>query len=66
MLEPILKSHRKGYVRRLLWASGAAIDDREWQPTTPHVPKPVSRRERVRRKPQGAVTQAIKVKRHVG
>ncbi len=41
--------HPGEYGRRLLWADGCAIE-RGWQPTTPHKPKPVSRRERVRRK----------------
>ena len=47
MLEPVTKP---GHVRRLLWADGTRIEN-GWRPTTPHEPKPVLRRERVRRKP---------------
>lgn len=47
-LEPVAKNQRRGYVRRLLWTDGTAIEH-GWRPTTPHEPKPVSRRERVRR-----------------
>lgn len=36
------------YARRLLWADGTPIEN-GWRPATPHEPKPVSRRERVRR-----------------
>lgn len=36
--------HGEDYGRRLSWADGT-----EWQPSEPHVPKPVPRRERVRR-----------------
>lgn len=50
MLEPGAKSRERGYIRRLLWADGTPIES-GWRPTTPHEPKPVSRRERVRRKP---------------
>jgi hypothetical protein len=42
------KDHKPGYIRRLLWENGEAIE-RGWQPTVKHEPKPVSRRERVRR-----------------
>jgi hypothetical protein len=48
-LEPA-KSRTKDYGRCLLWADGTPIE-RGWRPSTPHEPKPVSRRERVRRKP---------------
>jgi hypothetical protein len=48
MLEPRSKEHERGCIRRLLWADGQPIEC-GWRPTTPHVPKPVSRRERVRR-----------------
>lgn len=64
MLEPSTKGHKPGYIRRLLWAEclgtvpGSAElvkvrcemkIERGWQPTAKHEPKPVSRRERVRR-----------------
>jgi hypothetical protein len=52
-LEPV-RVRTNDYGRRLLWADGSAIEN-GWQPTTPHVPKPVARRERVRRKPAGSV-----------
>jgi hypothetical protein len=39
----------RNYGRRLLWADGTRIEN-GWRPTTPHEPKPVSRRERVRRR----------------
>lgn len=39
------KSGTKDYSRRLLWADGSAIEQ-GWRPTTPHEPKPVSRRPR--------------------
>jgi hypothetical protein len=44
------KSRTRDYGRRLLWADGTPIEH-GWRPTTPHEPKPVPRRERVRRKP---------------
>jgi hypothetical protein len=47
MLEPG-KAARKGYIRRLVWADGTAIES-GWRPTTPHEPKAVRRRERVAR-----------------
>jgi|SRR5271156_889444 len=47
MLEPI--KNQAGYIRRLVWADGSRIED-GWRPTIPHEPKPVRRRERVRRK----------------
>jgi len=48
MLEAISKQKRPGYIRKLFWADGKAIEQ-GWQPTKQHEPKPVSRRERVRR-----------------
>jgi len=50
-LEPVPKP---GHVRRLMWADGTEIEN-GWRPTTPHEPKPVQRRERVRRKPATSV-----------
>jgi hypothetical protein len=47
MLEPRAK-HPKGYIRRLVWADGTAIEN-GWRPTVQHEPKPVGRRERVTR-----------------
>lgn len=41
-------NHLRGYVRRLTWADGTAIE-KGWRPTVAHEPKPVRRRERVRR-----------------
>jgi hypothetical protein len=46
VLEPEAKP---GSVRRLLWADGKTIES-GWQPSKPHEPQPVPRRERVRRK----------------
>jgi hypothetical protein len=46
-LEPA-KARNRDYGRRLLWADGTAIED-GWRPTLGHEPKPVSRRERVKR-----------------
>jgi hypothetical protein len=58
-LEPVRV--RKDYGRRLLWADGTSISlESGWQPTTPHIPKPVPRRERVRRKPAGSVRPMLK------
>lgn len=57
-LEPV-RVRTKDYGRRLLWADGTAIEN-GWQPTTPHIPKPVARRERVRRKPAGSVRPMLK------
>lgn len=49
MLEPTVKGGRDpGKVRRLIWADGTQIE-RGWQPSTPHEPKPVRRRDRVKR-----------------
>ena len=48
MLEPSPKNGKRGYIRRLLWADGTPIEQ-GWRPTVPHEPKPVSRRDRVRR-----------------
>jgi hypothetical protein len=47
-LEPSCPGHKRGYIRRLLWADGQPIEN-GWRPANPHEPKPVSRRERVRR-----------------
>jgi hypothetical protein len=44
-----VKSRAEDYGRRLLWADGTPIE-LGWQPTTPHKPKPVSRRQRTLRK----------------
>jgi|ERR1700733_3457029 len=52
-LEPN-KSRSRDYGRRLLWADGTVIEN-GWRPTTQHTPGPVSRRERVRRKPPVSV-----------
>lgn len=49
MLEPRSKVHEAGYIRRLLWAPHGEVIEHGWRPKTPHEPKPVSRRERVRR-----------------
>ena len=48
VLEPGAKHQKPGYIRRLVWADGTAIEN-GWRPTTPHEPKPVTRRERVTR-----------------
>ena len=48
MLEPPSKNHESGYIRRLLWADGTAIEN-GWRPTAPHEPQPVKRRKPVRR-----------------
>jgi hypothetical protein len=42
------KSRTKDYGRRLQWADETAIES-GWRPTIPHEPKPVHRRERVKR-----------------
>jgi hypothetical protein len=47
-LEPSPKDRKRGYIRRLLWADGQPLEH-GWQPSTPHEPKPVRRRERVKR-----------------
>jgi hypothetical protein len=57
ILEPRSKSQPKGYVRRLLWADGTAIE-RGWRPATRHEPRPVARRPRVQRKPPISHTAA--------
>jgi hypothetical protein len=62
-LEPVTKNPKRGYVRRLLWAEGTPIEH-GWRPATPHEPKPVSRRERVRRKSPMSVGLESKVERH--
>jgi hypothetical protein len=48
MLESASKKQDQGYIRRLLWADGTAIE-RGWRPTTPHEPKSVKRRKPVTR-----------------
>jgi hypothetical protein len=48
MLEAPSKNHKPGYIRRLLWADGTAIEN-GWRPTVPHEPKPVKRRRPVTR-----------------
>lgn len=47
-LEPLSKNAKRGYIRRLVWEDGRAIEA-GWRPTVPHEPKPVRRRERVKR-----------------
>jgi hypothetical protein len=47
-LEPRTTTYKRGYIRRLLWADGKEIQQ-GWRPSTPHEPKAVSRRERIRR-----------------
>jgi hypothetical protein len=49
MLEPRTKDQKTGYIRRLLWAPHGEVIEHGWRPATKHEPKPVSRRERVRR-----------------
>ena len=49
MIEPVAKNQKPGYIRRLLWAPHGEVIEHGWRPTTPHEPKPVRRRERVRR-----------------
>jgi hypothetical protein len=46
MLEPASKKQQPGYIRRLLWADGRAIE-LGWRPSVPHEPKPITRRKRV-------------------
>ena len=46
-LEPVGK-YSRGYVRRLLWADGKAIEE-GWRPSAPHEPKAVRRRKPVNR-----------------
>lgn len=48
-LEKFSNDHKPGYIRRLLWADGKEIQH-GWRPSTPHEPKPVSRRKRVQRR----------------
>jgi hypothetical protein len=48
MLEPLSTKHEPGYIRRLLWADGTAIED-GWRPTSLHEPQPVKRRTPVTR-----------------
>lgn len=47
-LEPNTRNQDPGHIRRLRWADGTPIEN-GWRPTMPHEPKPVLRRERVRR-----------------
>jgi hypothetical protein len=47
VLEPV-KNQKPGHIRRLMWADGTAIEN-GWRPTIQHEPKPVERRDRVRR-----------------
>jgi hypothetical protein len=47
-LESVPSNAKRGYIRRLLWADGSPIE-RGWRPASPHEPKVVNRRERVRR-----------------
>jgi hypothetical protein len=49
MLEPVPKTKKRGYIRRLLWAPHGEVIEHGWQPTIRHEPKQVGRRERVRR-----------------
>ncbi|HTR24764.1 MAG TPA: hypothetical protein VMI10_12335 [Terriglobales bacterium] len=44
----------RGHIRKLVWADGTPIEH-GWRPSAPHEPKPVGRRERVRRKPMTTV-----------
>jgi hypothetical protein len=46
-LEPV-DSPNRGRVRRLMWADGTTIEN-GWRPAISHEPKPVERRERVKR-----------------
>ena len=62
MLEQSTKL-KPGHIRRLLWADGKAIEN-GGRPITPHEPKPVPRRERVRRKSPMSVGLESKVERH--
>ncbi len=47
-IEPTPKDAPRGYIRRLLWSDRTPIEN-GWRPATPHEPKRVNRRERVRR-----------------
>jgi hypothetical protein len=50
-IEPAARKPVPGYVRKLQWADGTAIQN-GWRPSTPHiVAAPVARRTPVRRKP---------------
>jgi len=53
MLESVSKRKRPGHLRRLLWADGTEIEH-GWRPSTPHAPKPVNRRELVKRERHGS------------
>ena len=48
MLEPVSRNQKPGYIRPLFWADGSAIEQ-GWRPSIPHEPKPVRRRDRVKR-----------------
>lgn len=48
VIEPVTKNATPGYIRKLRWADGTAIED-GWRPSIPHEPKPVRRRDRVKR-----------------
>jgi hypothetical protein len=62
MLQRVSKTAEAGHIRRLLWADGAPIES-GWRPATPHEPKPVPRRERVRSKAQVSLGLERKVER---
>ena len=48
MIEPKSATAKPDYIRGLRWADGTPLE-RGWRPSTPHEPKPVNRRERVKR-----------------
>jgi hypothetical protein len=60
-VEPTSRSPRRGYVRKLQWADGTAIQH-GWRPTSPHVitTKPIPRRPPVRRNSAVTVKAARK------
>jgi hypothetical protein len=47
-LEPPAQTQKPGYIRKLVWVDGKPLEH-GWRPTTPHEPKRVARRERVKR-----------------
>ena len=47
-IEPVPQTTKRGYIRKLTWEDGTPLEH-GWRPTVPHVPKAVSRRERVKR-----------------
>lgn len=49
MLESRSKTQERRHIRRLLWAPHGEVIEHGWRPTIPHEPKPVRRRERVKR-----------------